>query len=158
MMANPIVFACMEYRRKTFSQAYFSWQRLRNGTPGEFFGTPALGILERPWTNATTPDLLNQAIQHADLGGNAFIVWTTDAETGEPVLTTLRPDWVTIVAGSKSRPSTASAARDATIIGYAYWPGGKGSGSEPDLLLPEQVGHFAPDPRPDGASGAACRG
>ena len=146
MMANPIVFACMEYRRKTFSQAYFSWQRLRNGTPGEFFGTPALGILERPWTNATTPDLLNSAIQHADLGGNAFVVWATDAETGESVLTTLRPDWVTIVAGSKTE--YGSAARDATIIGYAYWPGGKGSGSEPELLVPEQVGHFAPTPDP----------
>jgi phage portal protein BeeE len=141
MMANPIVFACMEYRRKTFSQAYFSWQRLRGGTPGEFFGTPELGILERPWLNATTPDLLNQAIQHADLGGNAFIVRRDDQ------LTLLRPDWVTIVAASRSDPQQGIAAIDAEVIGYAYWPGGPGYG-DPELLLPEEVAHFAPTPDP----------
>jgi phage portal protein BeeE len=144
MMANPIVFACMEYRRRTFSQAHFQWQRLRAGSTGpagEFFGTSELAILERPWTNATTPDLLNQAIQAADLGGNAIIV-----RRGQR-LKVLRPDWVSIIAASEDEPEQGSAAIDAEIAGYAYWPGGKGH-AEPILLLPEEVAHFAPTPDP----------
>ena len=142
MMSNPIVFACMEYRRKTFAQAHFSWQRLRGGTPGEFFGTPDLAILERPWMNATTPDLLNQAIQHADLAGNAFIVRRGNE------LTLLRPDWVTIVAASQRQPDQGLAAIDARVIGYAYWPGGLHQANEPEVLMPEDVAHFAPTPDP----------
>ncbi len=144
MMANPIVFACMEYRRKTFSQAHFQWQRSRTdreGPAGEFYGTPELSLVERPWTNATTPDLLNVAIQHADLGGNAFIV-----RRGRG-LTLLRPDWVSIVAASRSEPEQGLVAIDAEVTGYLYFPGGKGIG-EPQLLLPDEVAHFAPTPDP----------
>jgi phage portal protein BeeE len=144
MMANPIVFACMEYRRKTFSQAYFQWQRLRAGTAGpagEFFGTSALELLEQPWTNATTPDMLNIAIQYADLGGNAIIV------RRDRQLSVLRPDWLSIIAASERQPEQGIVAIDAKVQGYAYWAGGKGYG-EPELLLPEEVAHFAPIPDP----------
>jgi len=145
MMANPIVFACMEYRRKTFAQARFQWQRLANssaGPAGSYFGTSELGILELPWQNATTEDLLDVMIQHADLGGNAFAV-----RRGETI-TLLRPDWVSIVAASRGDPDQGSAAIDAELMGYAYWPGGKGSGNEPEILLPEDVAHFAPTKDP----------
>jgi phage portal protein BeeE len=145
MMANPIVFACMEYRRKTFSQARFRFQRLRagaSGPEGEFFGTADLGILERPWANATTPDLLNMVIQHADLGGNGFVV----RRGGR--LSVPRPDWMSIVAASEREPDQGVAAIDAEVVGYAYWPGGKGMAREPELLLPEEVAHFAPTPDP----------
>ena len=143
MRANPVVFACMDYRRRTFSQARFQWERLRYGTEGEFFGTQDLAILERPSPSlTTTADLLAQVIQDADLAGNAFIVRRGDR------LRVLRPDWVTIIAGSDEEPEQGMAAIDAEVIGYAYWPGGKSMAPEPRLLMPEEVAHFKPTPDP----------
>lgn len=142
-MGNGVVFACMEYRRKTFSQAHFQWQQVRGGTPGRLFGTDALSLLENPWPNAVTGDLLSRVIQDADLAGNAFVV-----RLSRDRLTVLRPDWVTIVAASDDEPDQGIAAIDAEIIGYAYWPGGKSYGQEPAALAPSEVAHFAPVPDP----------
>ena len=142
MQANPVVFSCMEVRRALFSEARFQWRRVRGGTPGELWGNEALRLLEQPWPNATTGDLLSRAIQDADLAGNAFIV---RRDSG---LTLLRPDWMTIVAGSDTEPEQSLAAIDAEVIGYAYWPGGPNMGNDPEVLLPEEVAHFAPTPDP----------
>jgi hypothetical protein len=51
----------------------------------------------------------------------------------------LRPDWMTIVTGSRTGSEI-----DTELIGYAYQPGGPASGEDPIGLLPEQVAHFAP--------------
>lgn len=141
MMANPVVFAIMERRRQVFCQARFQWRQVRGGTPGKLFGTDVLSLLEHPWPKATTGDLLARILQHSDLGGNAFIV-------RKPArLRVLRPDWVAIIAASEQEPEQGINAIDAEVVGYAYWPGGKGYG-EPELLLPEEVAHFAPTPDP----------
>lgn len=140
--SNGVVFACMEARRRLFAQARFQWRQVRGGTPGRLFGNEALALLEKPWPNATTGDMLSRALQMADLSGNAFIV------RYGPTLKLLRPDWVTIVAASDKEPDQGMAAIDAEIIGYIYWPGGKSQGQEPEVLMPEQVAHFAPTPDP----------
>lgn len=139
---NPIVFACINKRRAIFSQARFGWQQVRGGTPGRMFGTAGLAPLEQPWEGATTNDLLGQVMLHADLAGNAFVVRRVG------MLQVLRPDWVTIVAGSQAEPEQGSAAVDAEVVGYVYWPGGQYSGGEPVLLDPGDVAHFAPVPDP----------
>src|SRR5205823_855969 len=52
--SNGIVYACMAARMLLFSEARFQFRRMVNGRPGELYGTQELGILERPWANATT--------------------------------------------------------------------------------------------------------
>jgi phage portal protein BeeE len=138
---NGVVFACIAVRLRTFSEARFQYQQLRGGRPGDLFGTPDLDILETPWTNATTGDLLARMLLDADLSGNAFIQRTVTPK-GKPRLRRLRPDWVTIIGGSDGGPE------EAEVLGYSYQPGGPASGLDPITLLPEAMAHFAPSPDP----------
>ena len=140
---NGIVFACVALRTRVFSEARFAWQRRDQGRPQQLFTDGALAMLERPWPGGTTQDLLQRMLLSADLGGNAYV---TPNRHGN--LRVLRPDWVTIVRGSDSDPSSDPDGIDATLVGYLYKPGGPSSREEPVGLLPEQVAHFAPDPDP----------
>lgn len=141
---NGIVFACMLARQQLFAEARFQFQALQNGRPGELFGTPALDLLDTPWPGGTTADLLTRAIQDADLAGNFYV---TRVGT-PPRLARLRPDWVTIVLGSRSEPDDPAGALDMEVAGYLYQPGGPESGKRPITLLREEVAHFAPVPDP----------
>jgi hypothetical protein len=143
--SNGIVFACMAARQSLFSEARFQFRELEKGRPGDLFGNQALEILEKPWKNGTTGDLLSIAISHADLGGNFFAV-----RRGQRV-GILRPDWVTLVIGSPNElgpNDNPSDDVDAEIAGYVYTPGGPGSGRKTEVYLPEFVGHFMPIPDP----------
>jgi hypothetical protein len=134
---NGIIFACMAARQLLFSEARFQFRQVRGGRPGDMFGTPELGILERPWVGATTGDLLNRVIMDADLAGNFYGVRRGDQ------IRRLRPDWVTLVLGSRTGSEL-----DTEIVGYSYDPGGPSTSEKPILLMPEQVAHFAPYPDP----------
>lgn len=140
--ANGIVFACIAARMRLFSEARFQFQQLRNGRPGDLFGTPALSVLESPWPNGTTRDLLNRMLLDVDLAGNSYTARLTKDR-----LTRMRPDWVTIMLGSK-RAGWEPGDLDTEVIGYLYHPGGRQSGRDPVTLLPEQVAHWAPSPDP----------
>lgn len=137
--ANGVVFACMLARQLVFSAPRFRWQRLRGGKPSDMFGTPDLGVLERPWMGGTTQDLLNRLIQDADLAGNAY--WARD---GSDVVR-LRPDWVEIVASARRMNGGQVGWRR---LGYLYTEGGIGSGADPVPFLAGEVAHFAPIPDP----------
>jgi phage portal protein BeeE len=145
--SNGIIFACMLARLMVFSEARFQFRQLRQGRPGQLFGTQELEILERPWPNGTTGDLLTRAIQDADLAGNFYAARRVLPGRG-PQLRRMRPDWVTIVLGSDQEPDTPEAELDAEIVGYVFQPRGRGSTIKPLALLPEQVAHFAPIPDP----------
>lgn len=144
---NGAVAALMFARLMAFSEARFQFRRMSQGRPGDLFGTPELELLERPWPNATTGDLLARMIMDVDLAGNAFLTVVTDPD-GTRRIRRLRPDWVTIVTGSRSEPDLYGDAIDGDILGYIYDPltGGTGEG---DVLLPHQVAHFAPIPDPE---------
>ena len=144
--ANGVVFACMLARLLLFSEARFQFRRLRNGRPGELFGTQALSLLEEPWPGATSGDLLSRAIQDADLDGNFYATIVAD-QSGRRV-TRLRPDWMSIILGSRLDSDAPGWMYDAEVIGYAYKPGGRASGYDPVGFLREQVAHFAPIPDP----------
>lgn len=148
---NGIVFAVMLVRLLLFSEARFQFRQLRNGRPGDLFGTKALEILETPWPNGTTGNLLTRMLQDADLAGNAYV--TRRQRPGRtPYLQRLRPDWMTILMGSRDRradPDTPMSEFDRELVGYSYQPGGPGSGEKPVLLFPDQVAHFAPIPDPE---------
>lgn len=143
--SGPIA-ALMFVRQLVFSEARFQFRQMRSGRPGELFGTPDLAILERPWANATTGDLLSRMIQDVDLAGNAFFTFVNDQDG--PRLKRLRPDWVTIITGSREKPSLYGDAIDGQIVGYIYDPF-TGGGGEGEILLPDQVAHFAPHPDPE---------
>jgi len=128
---NGVVFACMAARQLLFSEARFQYQRMRAGRPGDLYGTPGLSVLEQPWENGTTGDLLKRAIVDVDLAGNFYAVRRGNA------IRRLRPDWVTIIAGSRT-----GSAIDAEPIGYEYKEGGPSSSEEPVMLLAENVCHF----------------
>jgi hypothetical protein len=139
---NGPVFALMLVRQLVFSEARFQFRQIRNGRPGELFGTNALEVLEKPWTGGTTGKLLSRFIQDGDLNGNGFI---TNYNPGR--LKRLRPDWVIIVTASEEEPHLAGDAIDSDLIGYGYAP--NGNWDNPVFLLPEQVAHFAPIPDPE---------
>lgn len=143
--ANAIVWACELTRIALFSEARFQWRQLRNGRPGDLFGTADLAILERPWPGGTTGDLLARMLQDADFAGSAFVA--RPAERPDRLMR-LRPDWVTIVLGSQESPDEAAYAMDADFLGVIYHPGGQGSGRTPMPLLADEVAHFAPNPDP----------
>lgn len=146
MKRSGVVAALMFVRQLVFSEARFQFRQMRGGRPGELFGTQDLEILETPWPNATTGDLLSRMIQDVDLAGNSF--WTLVEDRDGRRLKRLRPDWVTIVTGSREEPWLYGDAIDGQIVGYIYDPL-TGSGGEGEILLPDQVAHFAPHPDPE---------
>lgn len=135
--SNGIVFACMEARRSIFTEARFQFQRIRKGRPGDLFGSPALSLLEYPWPNGTTGELLSRAIQDIDLSGNHYVV----REAGR--LRRLRPDWVTIIL---SAPADQAVKSD--VLGYAYYPGGINNGA-PQIYSTSELAHWCPIPDPE---------
>jgi hypothetical protein len=95
-------------------------------------------------------------IQDADLSGNFFATTTNDeglygrasaSGTGRRIVR-MRPDWVTIVLGSKSGHLYDL---DTRVVAYKYAPpaGMGGYTTEPVLLLPSEVCHFSPLPDPE---------
>jgi phage portal protein BeeE len=138
--ANGPVFALMTVRQMVFSEARFQFRQMRNGRPGDLFGTTALEPLEHPWHGGTTGDLLSRMIQDADLYGNAFVTVLDDGR-----LQRLRPDWVQILMGSYDEPTTPAEALDRELVSYIYDP----PSGNAQYLDPERVAHFAPIPDPE---------
>ena len=94
--ASGPVFAVILARMLVFAEARFLWREYRDGRPGDLFDNGELGLLERPWPNATTGELLARMEQVGSLAGNAYFT-TVDRRTR---VRRLRPDWLTIVTGS----------------------------------------------------------
>jgi phage portal protein BeeE len=142
---SPPAFAAEMVRSLVLSQARFTFRNLPStATPRRTFGNRDLGVLERPWPNATTGELIGRMEWHAGLAGNAFV-------TRQPQrLRVLRPDWVVIVYGSDQEPDDAVHALDGKILGYAYCNGGIGVG-RPQTILPQDMAHWSPLPDPEAA-------
>jgi phage portal protein BeeE len=136
--ANGVVFATILARLLLFTEARFQWQRLDAGRPGDLFGTPDLQILETPWPNGTTGELLARMEQDSSLGGNFYCV----REAGR--LRRLRPDWVSIILTAPPEDAVES-----DVAGYLYRPGGLGGKGQGHLYLPEEVCHWSPIPDPE---------
>jgi hypothetical protein len=149
---NPVIFGLMEARRRLFCQARFVWQQVVDGGPSRTFGSSTLGLLENPWPNGFTSDLLSRMIQDVDLEGNAFI-----ARTASDRLFRLRPDWTTILAASTRRTprsaiptSTSSAISTSPAAGATRTAPRAGSSSRRS-----RTSRRPPIPR---RASAACRG
>jgi phage portal protein BeeE len=153
---DGVVFSCIASRLYLFAQARFAWQDYVNGTPGDLYGNQELRLLEQPGVNMTTGNLLGQAEVDASLAGNNYATTVDNngrmgrAATGEGRrVARMRPDWVTLVIGSRSDDPYAL---DARVVGLIYEPPLTGAyrtnRADPVVLLPEEVAHFAPLPDP----------
>ena len=139
---NGIVFACITARQMPFSEARFLYQEVRDGNPGKLVSGPGLGLLDRPWSNGRTGDLLSRMEQDASLSGNFYC---TPIGGARPRLRRLRPDWVISISGVRGDEDASPYDLDAELLTYIYHP----PGGRPVLLTPDKVVHYAPIPDPD---------
>jgi phage portal protein BeeE len=141
----PPAFAAQMVRALVLSQVRFTfrnppWDPI---SPRKSFGTQALSLLERPWPNGTTGDLVGLMEWHAGLSGNAFVLRQPNR------LRVLRPDFVAAVYGSQLEPDHPDHAVDGELIGYIYQNGGIGNrDTQPQLLNVKDVAHWSPIPDP----------
>lgn len=135
---NSVVSACLLARESLFAEARFQWRQFRQGRPGALFGNEELAVLEEPWPNGSTGDLLVRMEQDSSIEGNFF------ARRVGQELYRLRPDWTSIVLGSNVMPDEPGFSWDARVLGYAYHPGGYNSGNKVELMRVEEVVHYAP--------------
>ncbi len=142
--SDGVVWACVLARLLLFSEARFQYRSYTNGRPTDLFDDPSLRLLEKPWPGGTTGELLAHMEQDVSLAGNSY--WTKIEDDAGERLRRMRPDWVTIVTGSKSGSPYAL---DAKPVGYLYEPKGVLDKQEPVLLLPNQVAHYSPYPDPE---------
>lgn len=153
--ANGPVFSCMQARSMVFSEARFMYRRLEKGRPsGDLWSDENLDLLENPWPGGTTGELLSRMLQDADLAGNSY--WTKADDSGRlgnsavgpgVRLVRMRPDWVTMIIGTKQEGEKASLnALDARVLLYRYRD--PTNSSYVVDLLPEEVVHFSPIPDP----------
>ncbi|HEY9416787.1 MAG TPA: phage portal protein [Pseudonocardia sp.] len=136
--ASGVVFACQMARTRVFSQARFQWSEFTGAKPGKLFGTAELTLLERPWPNGSTNELLARMLQDADLAGNAYVVREGDR------LRRLRPDWVEIVLTAPPAEAVES-----DVAGYLYRPGGMAGKGPARVYMPDELCHWTPTPDPD---------
>lgn len=137
--SNAVVFAVILARLNLFSEAEFKFRDL---TTKRLFGTPDLAILENPWPNGTTGELLARMEQDASLAGNSYTLRRID----EPDrLVRLRPDWVDIV---RVDPCGLVGSDSATIAGYYHYPEGRQGDHPGEFLQVEEVAHWTPIPDP----------
>ena len=134
------VFALIQARVQVFAQIRFQWARFKGAVPGDLFGTDELAVLERPWPNGHTAQLLAKMEIDNCIGGNAYIV-----RPRKDRLARLRPDLVTICLGSQYDMDSPADSPDVEVAGYAYFP----RSGKPEWFWPWEVAHYAPLPDPN---------
>lgn len=146
--ANGAAFAVSLARTLVFSEVRFMFQKMDGGRPGDLEYKPSLRLLERPWPNGTTGELLSRAMQDTDLAGNHYVVREGSGPNAR--LRRLRPDWVEIIL---TEPPDKAVASD--VLGYLYRPGGTDNRSLWKLYPVDgsngAVAHWSPIPDPEAA-------
>jgi phage portal protein BeeE len=136
---NSVVFSAILQRLMMFSQATFQFQALDDK---HLFGNQSLGILEHPWPDGTTGELLVRMEQDVSLAGNSY----TWAPPGEDRLVRLRPDWTTIVSEVVQVDGGGQYRRK-----LGYWvqpPQGVTNQGTGQMYPADEVAHWAPIPDP----------
>lgn len=142
----PPAFAAQMVRALVLSQVRFTFRNppWDSAAPRKTFGSQALGLLERPWKNGTTGDLVGLMEWHAGLTGNAFVLRKPNR------LRVLRPDFVAAIYGSELEPDSPDHALDGELLGYVYQNGGIGCPTtKPTILDADNVAHWSPIPDPE---------
>lgn len=132
---NAVVFACEAKRLSVFSEARFQYQSLRNGRPGDLFGTTDLSVLEQPWPGATTRDLLVSCELDVATYGNSY--WINDGQ----YLVRLDPPNVKILTEAINDAVTGLRVGE-RLLGYVYMT----TRNEVTIYAPEEIAHYKPIP------------
>lgn len=144
---NGVVFACILARLLAFTEARFQYQQMNKGRPGDLFGTADLSLLETPWPNGTTGELLARMEQDASLAGNFYATVTGTGANRR--FRRLRPDWVSIVSGVRGVDDGDPLSIEAEVLGYIYHPRHNGvERGDPVFLSTDRVVHYSPIPDP----------
>lgn len=141
----PPAFAAQMVRAQVLSQMQFQFRSARSAGPNRsVFGSPSLSLLEAPWPNGTTGELIAQMEWHAGVAGNAFVARRPKR------LRILIPDWVGLLYGSQMEPDYPEHALDGELLGYVYMNQGWAAGDIRNVhtLLPSEVAHWSPTPDP----------
>jgi hypothetical protein len=131
------VFTCERWRVSVFSEARFTWQRIRNGRPlpGGLFGTTGLALLERPWPGARTRDLLAICELDVAIYGNSY--WVVENDW----LVRLDPTSVKVLTSAVFNPISGNRVAE-QLEGYAVMSGKK----ELAIYTPDEMAHYKPMP------------
>lgn len=152
---NGLIFQLINARRRIYSQIRFQFREFNtdsSGTrPGKLFGDQSLELLEVPWPNGSTGQLLGHQEVDSSLAGNAYTTVVDPrgkigkAAMGSPdrFLARMRPDWVTLLIAA---PSGNLFNVDARVVGLSYAP--PGMRHDPLILTTEEFSHYAPIPDP----------
>ncbi len=137
--SNSVIFSAILLRLMLFSEATFQWQAKDDK---HLWGTTELGLLEEPWPDGTTGELLVRLEQDVSLAGNAYI-WSVP---GEDMLVRLRPDWTTIISEVVQVPGGGQYRRK---VGYWTEPPRSVLNEGKGQFYPAaEVAHWAPLPDP----------
>lgn len=139
--ANGPAFAVIQARINLLSEVRF---KFRNQKTGEIYGSPALKVLENPWPNGTTGELIARMEQDVSLAGNFYGRKTNDR------IRRMSPEKVRIVLSSTAGTADEVNDLNSEIAGYAYYPQGDGHSEKNRaiILLPDEVIHWSPIPDP----------
>jgi HK97 family phage portal protein len=128
---NGIVFAAITARLTLFAQGE---PRMINRNEDVRDLPPRLAsVLESPWPNGSTSEMLARIEQDTSLAGNYYLYRATPDQWQR-----LRPDWVDIVLDGAGKE----------VVGYLYWDGGRMKGKPPVPLTVDEVAHGNPYPDP----------
>jgi HK97 family phage portal protein len=134
---SGVVFGVILARLALFSEAEFKFQRKADKS---LYGTGALSLLEDPWPNGSTGELLARMEQDVSMAGNAYI------RNAGTQLERLRPDGVTIISELTVDPVTDSEVR--TCVGYIYDTTAFDQDRMVEFYPVEEVAHWSPIPDP----------
>lgn len=114
--ASAVVFACVSKQQSVMTEIRFQYRRMNKGRPGDIFGVPQLSLLENPWPNGQTADLVAHAVADFALAGNHYVV--TEGAGASARLRRLHPGWTDILL-----TAAPNEARKSDVAGYLYRPG-----------------------------------
>jgi phage portal protein BeeE len=136
--SNSPVFAAELVRTMLLAEAVFVLQAKDDK---HLFGNTSLRILEEPWPDGSSGELIARCEQDGALAGNAYIWRPPDPQDGH-LLVRLRPDWVTIISKVAYLPGGGSYRRK---LGYWVEPpksvADEGAG---EFYPAEEVAHWVP--------------
>jgi len=150
----PPAFAAQMVRALTLSGMRFAYRNVpwHKISPRRIWTDQSLQLLEHPWPNGTTGELVSKMEWHAGLAGNAYVAIQPDFPRPDGIrgrLWPLRPDWTGILYGSDLEPEDPRHAIDGELLGYAYQVGGFQSQHAPVTFMPDEIIHWSPLPDPE---------
>lgn len=135
---NPIVWACISVRILVFSEIRLAYQQYQAGKPGAFTGDSTLSLLQSPWPQATTGDLLARMEVDASMYGNSY--WVKSGKQ----LVRLDPTRM-VIATTDAIDQTTGNPFGKMLLGYML---NDDRGHVAAIFTPEEVCHYRPIPDP----------